>query len=73
MDAGISVQDQLYIISDKDRAKMAHELAVLDDGSQGTSNVKALNVVKASKTDVPNKSRKDKQKVMFFNQMQNRS
>ncbi|CAO3665512.1 unnamed protein product [Umbelopsis ramanniana] len=62
LDAGISVEDQLYIVNNKNQAKIAHELAVLDDGGEGTSNTKALNVLKASKSDVPPLSRKDKQK-----------
>jgi hypothetical protein len=65
LDAGISVEDQLYIVNNKNQAKIAHELAVLDDGGEGTSNTKALNVLKASKSDVPPLSRKDKQKVCF--------
>ncbi|KAI9284549.1 Fcf2 pre-rRNA processing-domain-containing protein [Umbelopsis sp. AD052] len=62
LDAGISVKDQLYIVNNNNQAKIAHELAVLNDGGEGSSNTKALNVLKASKSDVPPVSRKDKQK-----------
>ncbi|KAG2171811.1 hypothetical protein INT43_008191 [Umbelopsis isabellina] len=62
LDSGLSVKDQLYIVSENDRAKMTQELAVLDDDSAGSSKSKAFSVLTPSKTDAPNKSRTEKQK-----------
>ncbi|KAJ2963898.1 hypothetical protein NQZ79_g1058 [Umbelopsis isabellina] len=62
LDSGLLVKDQLYIVSENDKAKMTQELALLDDDSAGPSKSKAFSVLTPSKTDAPNKSRTEKQK-----------
>jgi hypothetical protein len=59
------VKDQLYIVSENDRAKMVQELAALDDDLAGPSKPKAFSVLTPSKSDAPNKSRSEKQKVIL--------
>jgi hypothetical protein len=65
LETGLSVKDQLYIVSENDRAKMVQELAALDDDLAGPSKPKAFSVLTPSKSDAPNKSRSEKQKVIL--------